>query len=175
MVDTSGLSVVIDTKGVNGIEALGRAMKAEEDGKELRRDLTRELKKIMMPIVNEARSAITNMPSAGLEHDGEPLRAAIAKRIRGEVRFSGKASGIRIKAGRKGMPRGFEHAPKRTNATGGWRRPVWGNKEVWIVQVGSPNWFDDVMRDQRPEAKQRCLDAMEETARRIKMRVSRGG
>lgn len=115
------------------------------------------------------------MPSAGLEHDGEPLRSAIARRIVGEVRFSGRATGIRIRAKRKGMPRGFEHAPKRTNAKGGWRRPVYGNREVWVTQVGQPQWFDDVMSDQRPDARAKCLAAMEETARRIKLRTMRGG
>lgn len=170
-----GMSVSVDSKGASSLEALGRAMRAEEDGKQLRRDLLRELKKIMAPIVSEAKNAATGMQSAGLEHDGEPLRQAIARRIVGETRFSGKATGIRIRAKRKGMPRGFEHAPKRTNASGGWRRPVWGNREAWVTQIGTPNWFDDVMRDKRPEAREQCLAAMEETARRIKMRVQRGG
>jgi len=160
----------------DALAALGRAMKAEADGKALRKDLTKELKGIISPIVSEARGAATGMPSAGLEHDGEPLRSAIARRIVGEVRYSGRATGVRIKAKRKGMPRGFEHAPKRTNARGGWRRPVYGNKEVWVTQVGVPDWFDDVMRDQRPDAQAKCLAAMEDTARRIKLRVqTRGG
>src|SRR5262245_42743252 len=94
----------------DGLAALGKAMRAEEDGKALRRDLAKELKEVISPIVSEARGAATGMPSAGLEHDGEPLRSAIARRIVGEVRFSGRATGVRIKAKRKGMPRGFEHA-----------------------------------------------------------------
>jgi len=169
------MSVSVDSRGANGLEALGRAMRAEADGKEMRRDLTRALKEVLAPIVSEAKGAITGMPSAGLSHDGEPLRQAIARRIVGEVRMSGRSTGVRVKARRKGMPRGFEHAPKRTNASGGWRRPAWGNKSVWVQQIGSPNWFDDVMKDQRPDAQAQCIAAMEETARRIKMRVDRGG
>ena len=171
----AGASMFVSVQA-DALAALGRAMKAEADGKALRKDLTKELKEIISPIVSEARGAATGMPSAGLEHDGEPLRSAIARRIVGEVRYSGRATGVRIKAKRKGMPRGFEHAPKRTNARGGWRRPVYGNKEVWVTQVGVPDWFDDVMRDQRPDAKAKCLAAMEDTARRIKLRVqTRGG
>jgi len=171
----AGASMSVSVQA-DALAALGRAMKAEADGKALRKDLTKELKEIISPIVSEARGAATGMPSAGLEHDGEPLRSAIARRIVGEVRYSGRATGVRIKAKRKGMPRGFEHAPKRTNARGGWRRPVYGNKEVWVTQVGVPDWFDDVMRDQRPDAKAKCLAAMEDTARRIKLRVqTRGG
>lgn len=169
------MSVRVDSRGADSLAALGKAMRAEEDGKQLRRDLVRELKEIISPIVSDARAAATGMPSAGLEHDGEPLRSAIARRIVGEVRFAGKATGIRIRSKRKGMPRGFEHAPKRMNARGGWRHPVFGNKEVWVTQVGAPNWFDDVMRDQRPEAREKCLAAMEAMARRIKMRTQRGG
>ena len=163
MADGASLSVKVDSHGANGLAALGKAMRAEADGKELRKDLVKRLKLIIAPIVSEARSAATGMPSAGLEHDGEPLRSAIARRIVGEVRFSGRATGIRIRAKRKGMPRGFEHAPKRTNAKGGWRRPVYGNREVWVTQVGVPDWFDDVMGDQRPDARRQCLAAMEET------------
>lgn len=174
MADAASLSVKVNSHGADGLQALGKAMRAEEDGKALRRDLARQLKQIISPIVSEARGAATGMPSAGLEHDGEPLRSAIARRIVGEVRFSGKATGIRVRAKRKGMPRGFEHAPKRTNARGGWRRPVYGNKEVWVTQIGVPGWFDDVMKDQRPEAQRQCMQAMEDTARRIKMRVRRG-
>ena len=171
----AGASMSVSVQA-DALAALGRAMKAEADGKALRKDLTKELKEIISPIVSEARGAATGMPSAGLEHDGEPLRSAIARRIVGEVRYSGRATGVRIKAKRKGMPRGFEHAPKRTNARGGWRRPVYGNKEVWVTQVGVPDWFDDVMRDQRPDAQAKCLAAMEDTARRIKLRVqTRGG
>lgn len=171
----AGASMSVSVQA-DALAALGRAMKAEADGKALRKDLTKELKGIISPIVSEARGAATGMPSAGLEHDGEPLRSAIARRIVGEVRYSGRATGVRIKAKRKGMPRGFEHAPKRTNARGGWRRPVYGNKEVWVTQVGVPDWFDDVMRDQRPDAQAKCLAAMEDTARRIKLRVqTRGG
>ena len=175
MASGASMSVTVDSHGANGLAALGKAMRAEEDGKALRKDLTKELKTIIAPIVSEARGAATGMPSAGLEHDGEPLRAAIARRIVGEVRFSGKSTGIRIRAKRKGMPRGFEHAPKRTNARGGWRRPVYGNKEVWVTQIGTPDWFDDVMRDQRPDARTKCLAAMESMARRIKLRTERGG
>ena len=170
----AGASMSVSVQA-DALAALGRAMKAEADGKALRKDLTKELKGIISPIVSEARGAATGMPSAGLEHDGEPLRSAIARRIVGEVRYSGRATGVRIKAKRKGMPRGFEHAPKRTNARGGWRRPVYGNKEVWVTQVGVPDWFDDVMRDQRPDAQAKCLAAMEDTARRIKLRVQTSG
>lgn len=169
------MSVRVDSHGADSLAALGKAMRAEADGKQLRKDLAKELKTIIAPIVGDAKGAATGMQTGGLEHDGEPLRSAIARRIVGEVRFSGRATGIRIRAKRKGMPRGFEHAPKRTNARGGWRHPVWGNKEVWVTQVGTPDWFDDVMKDQRPEARAKCLAAMEETARRIKARTKRGG
>lgn len=174
MTGDASLSVSVDSKGANSLEAFAKAIGAEADGKALRKELAKKLKEIIAPAVAEARAAATNMPSAGLAHDGEPLRSAIARRIVGEVRLSGRATGIRIKAKRKGMPRGFEHAPKRTNARGGWRHKVFGH-DVWVTQIGVPNWFDDAMRDTRPEARAKCLAALEDMARRIKMRTARGG
>lgn len=175
MAGRADMSITVDSRGADSMAALSRAMRAEENGKELRKDLTRNLKEILAPLVAQARGAATGMPSAGLAHDGEPLRSAIARRIVSEVRLSGRSTGVRIKAKRRGMPRGFEHAPKRTNARGGWRRPVWGNQDHWIIQIGVPNWFDNVMRDARPDAREKCMAAMEDTARRIRARVNRGG
>lgn len=158
------------------LQALAKAMRAEEDGKALRKDLSRELKEILAPAVADAKSAANAMPSAGLAHDGEPLRAAIAKRISGEVRMTGRATGVRVKARRKGMPRGFEHAPKRTNAAGGWRHPVFGNKDVWVQQAGDPHWFDDALRDHKAPAQRAVVDALDRMRRRIIARVrARGG
>lgn len=150
---------------------LGRALKRESDGKELRRDLIRELKKPLAPAVAEIKSGVMAIGAGGLPPgEGEPLRTAVVRRIRAEVKLSGKAIGVRVRARRTESVRGFRHAPKRLNAAKGWRRPVFGT-DRWVVQFGNPGYFDRPLEGRKPEFRAAVLQTMEATARRIKIRI----
>lgn len=172
----------MDTALVMSIESadlaqLGRVLRVMKDGKELRRDLARNLRTASEPARDAARRSIMEMDSAGLEHDeGEPLRVAIADRIVTEARLSGRSTGARVKAKKlTDSTRGFRLAPKRTNAPH-WRRPVWGRRDrPWTVQVGKPRWFDDAMHANVREWRQAVRAAMEETRRRIIDRLRNAG
>lgn len=159
------------------LERFAKVLRQHADGKELRKELAANLRKASVPIRDEARSAILSMSSHGLPHeDGEPIRQAIAKRIVVETRLTGRSTGVKIKAKRKGMPRGFEHAPKRFNRQS-FRHPVFqreGRDPVWVEQVGKPFWFDDVMRDGRDNWSRGVHAAMEITADRINGKIRRG-
>jgi len=150
-----------------GIKRLVIALRAEADGKKLRNDFIRELRKAVEPAKDDSKSAIMSMHSSGLTR-GAPLRAAIASQVKTEVRVSGDRSGIRVKAGRRGMPRGFGQAPRRTNAGEGWRHPVFGrDARIWVRQIGKPGWFDDTLSARRDEYRIAVHRAMEAAARRI--------
>jgi hypothetical protein len=152
---------------VRGIKRLVIALRAEADGKKMRADFIRELRKAVDPAKDEAKSAVMSMHSSGLTR-GKPLRAAIASQVKTEVRISGERAGIRVKAGRRGMPRGFGQAPRRTNSEGGWRHPVFGREaRIWVRQIGKPGWFDDTLASRRDNYRMAVHRAMEETARRI--------
>lgn len=155
------------------LRALGRSIRNEVDGKKLVRGLTKEIRQALQPAVAEAKSAILSMPSIGglPSEGGEPLRASIARQIKAEARLSGKKAGARVKAKKRGMPRGFENAPKRTNRQAGWRHPVYGNPDNWVHQVGRPGWFDDTMRHQRPAMRRAVIRAMADSAERIARKV----
>jgi hypothetical protein len=150
---------------------LGRALKREADGKELRRDLIRELKKPLAPAVAEIKSGVMAIGAGGLPPgEGEPLRPAVVRRIRAEVKLSGKAIGVRVRARKTEAVRGFRHAPKRLNSPKGWRHPVHGS-DRWVVQFGNPGYFDEPLEGRRGEFRHAVLEAMEATARRIKIRI----
>lgn len=151
---------------------LGRALKREADGKELRRDLIRELKAPLQPAVAEIKSGVMAIGAGGLPPgEGEPLRPAVVRRIRAEVKLSGKAIGVRVRARKTEAVRGFRHAPKRLNSPKGWRHPVYGDRNRWTVQFGNPNYFDRPLEGRRGEFRHAVLEAMEATARRIKIRI----
>lgn len=151
----------------HGLKRLAAALSIEADGKKLRADLIKNLREAVKPAVTKTKGEILSMHSSGLSH-GEPLRAAIARQIKPEVRVSGKLVGVRVRAKNRGMPRGFGQAPKRTNASG-WRHPVYGKAHggIWVHQIGKPGWFERPLEEGRREYRVAVKRAMDEAARRI--------
>ena len=100
-------------------------------------------------------------------HGSTPgLRASVARATRVSVRTTGRRAGVAIRASKLGMPRGFRNAPKRLNAKGGWRHPVYG-RDVWVSQLGKPGWFDDTIAKFKPAAREAAKRALAEMAKRI--------
>lgn len=153
-----------------GLAELGRALRREADGKAMRRDLIRELRKPTAPAVAEIKAGVMSMPATGLPAAGEPLRAAVARKVRTEVKLSGYAVGVRVKASKTPALRGFRNAPKRLNSPKGWRHPVYGSA-AWVSQRGQPGYFDDPLKHRRPEFRRGVLQAMDATARRLSISV----
>jgi hypothetical protein len=149
-----------------GLQALVRALRQEEDGRELRRDLAKNMRAALRPAAAEAKSAIMSMSSAG-PGTSPALRSSVAKKIRPEVKLGGNWSGARVKAFKTKNLRNFPNAPKRTNRPGGWRHPVFGDRDRWVTQHGKLKWFDRSFEGRENEYRQAVLDAMEQMARRI--------
>lgn len=152
-----------------GLDALVRALRAEEDGKLLRRELGKNMRRALKPAAQEAKSGIMSMGSAGLA-TSPGLRSSIAKKIRPEVKLGGRWTGARVKARKTPNVRGFAQAPRRTQRAGGWRTQTFGNGE-WRTQHGKLNWFDDSMAGRKSEYVAAVLEAMEDMARRIAARA----
>ncbi|NUP16567.1 MAG: hypothetical protein HOZ81_10760 [Streptomyces sp.] len=153
----------------DGLAALARALRAEEDGKALRKDLAKNMRDALRPGAEQAKNSIMGMVSL---HGAQPaLRTSIARKIRPEVKLGGRWSGARVKAFKTKNIRGFPNAPKRTNRAGGWRHPVYGNREVWAHQRGKLEWFDRAFRGREQLYKQAVEAAMEDMARRIAARA----
>ncbi|MEV6790905.1 hypothetical protein AB0M87_02665 [Streptomyces sp. NPDC051320] len=153
-----------------GLDQLARALKAEEDGKQLRKELAANLRAALKPGADQAKGSIMGMVS--LHGSTQPaLRSAIAKKIRPEVKLGGRWTGARVKAFKTKNVRGFPNAPKRTNSSRGWRHPVWGNRENWVQQRGKIEWFDRAFQGRQDIYKQAVHAAMEDMARRIASRV----
>lgn len=142
------------------------ALKYEEDGLRLRRQLAKDLRQAVEPAVASAKAQIMSMGSAGLPHEGEPLRAAIARQVKAQTTLTAKSAGVRVRVSTRGMPRGFRHAPRRTNRDN-WRHPLFGNRDVWVTQRGKPGWFDDPLNARRAEYRARVERAVADMATRI--------
>ncbi|MFF6825053.1 hypothetical protein [Streptomyces longwoodensis] len=153
-----------------GLAALTRAIRAEEDGKQLRRELARDMREALKPGAAAAKSSVMAIASAGLP-TAPALRSSVARKIRPEVKLGGRWSGARVKAFKTKNVRGFPNAPKRLNRAGGWRHPVYGNREVWVHQHGKSGWFDEAFEGREGVYRQAVEAAMENMARRIAARA----
>lgn len=166
----------VDAEDLRRVAArLGR----EADGVKLRRDLSAELRQAVEPGVADARGRILTMGAGGIPHEeGGSLRAAIAGGVKAKTRLSGTAAGVRVTASKKGMPRGFANAPKRTNRAKGWRHPVPPprlgkgvegpqREPKWVHQIGLPGWFDDPLKDRKNEYRRAVQRVIANAKRRI--------
>jgi hypothetical protein len=163
---TEGLSLELTPEN---LRAISKALKAEEDGKQLRKELTRNMRDALKPGATDAKSAIMSMASA-TPHGGPALKSAIARRIRPEVRISGKFPGAKVKAMKTPNIRGFANAAKRTNRASGWRHPVYGSREVWVHQHGKVKWFDRAFEGQQGHYQRAVQFALADMVNRIASR-----
>lgn len=156
------------------------AIKAEDDGKILLRDLRRDLRAATKPGETSAKAAIMSMPATGLRNVGGSMRSAIRKEIKTETKLNARSAVIKIKVRRRSV-RGFENPAKRFNSTKPWRHPVrpWKregdqvvalprNEWTWVTQVSpKPGWFDDAVKGHRTGYEAAVRKAMNDTADRI--------
>lgn len=71
---------------------------------------------------------------------------------------------FRVRSG--GLPPSQRKLVKRWNKASGWRHPVFGNREIWVKQVGRP-YFDKTIGEQRDTVREGVLSAMESAAEKI--------
>lgn len=149
-----------------GLADFAKALKAEADGKQLRKDLSKQLKAALDPIKEQAKSNLLGIASAGLTR-GQPLRQTVANQLKAEARLSSRNAGARLRVRRKGMPRGFTNAPKALNNPQGWRRQVFSSG-VFVQQIAVPTeWFDRAARDGRKGAQAAAMEAVDQMRQRI--------
>lgn len=168
MSSTASLSMEIEPTNLRNIS---RALKAEEDGKEMRKELTRNMRDALKPGAADAKSGIMSMASS-TPHAAPALRSSIARKIRPEARISGKFPGAKVKAFKTPNIRGFANAAKRTNRSSGWRHPVHGNREVWIHQTGKAKWFDRAFEGRESDYKRAVQYALADMVNRVESRAS---
>ena len=166
MADTSSLGMELEPQNLRNVS---RALRAEEDGKQLRKELTRSMREALKPGAVEAKSGIISMRSAGTS-SRPALRSSIARKIRPEARITGKFPGAKVKAFKTPQIRGFANAAKRTNRASGWRRPVYGNREVWVQQHGKVGWFDHAFEGKEAAYRRAVQEPLAEMINRIASR-----
>ncbi|MBM7083602.1 hypothetical protein [Micromonospora humidisoli] len=152
------------------LQALARALGEQADGKRLRRELAKGLRQALEPAKQEVRAGLMGMSTAGIPVEGPPLRTVVLSKLKAEARLTGRSTGARLRIRKKGMPRGFANAPKRLNSRKGWRHRVYG-RDVWVQQIGEPEFFDRPTRQHKAAHRAAVLKVMNEHARYITRKV----
>lgn len=157
------------TPGERRLYELGRALRSVEDGKEIRRDLTKAARGALNPTRTAARQAVKAMPSKG--HAGPKLRQAVAAKVMVQIKLAGKFPGAMLRSKKTPKLRGFRNAPKRLNARNGWKHPSFGDSTAMVRQQGKPGWFDDTVKRDRGKHRRAMLGVIKAHEKRIRGRL----
>src|SRR6266498_3660461 len=124
---------VIDT---GDLRRLTRALKQQQDGRELRLVLTRGLREILAPILAEVKASYGS---------GKHLRPLLKRAARIEVKTAGRDIGARLRVDGREMP---DHTKSIAAYVEGdkarWRHPVFGDTEVWVAQTTPRGRFYEI-------------------------------
>lgn len=143
---------------------LKHAMAEAANGKDLKRELSKELRGLMNPLVTEQRGRVLRLPSKG--GHGQSMRQAIARQTKAATRWSGRSGGVSVIQRARSMPRGFNMAGRMFNRENGWTPSTLGGESVH-QQMRPAQWFDGATTGVRPEAAQKVHEALERTAAKI--------
>jgi hypothetical protein len=96
---------------------------------------------------------------------GAGLRESIARAVAGSISTSSARTGVSVtwKAAAAKMPNKQRRLPKDFNSPKGWRHPVFGNRENWVAQKGTP-YFDVVIKKHREDLGQKVVEGMKTAA-----------
>lgn len=159
-------SVRVDSDMLN---ILGKKMRAEADGKQLRKELIAEIRQAVEPGVAAVQGRLRSIPARGSTSSTPALGTALASKVRPQVRLSGRVTGVAIRIPQTPNLRGFTFAAKRLNRSS-WRHPVFGH-DVWVDQM-SPieGYFDTTLQADKDKYRAAVLNVVDKMARRLASR-----
>lgn len=161
------LEVSIDT---NPVRVVGKALRAEADGKQLRKDLVSDLKQAVAPAVSAVQGKLQAIPHTSAVSSSPAMGSYLASRVKTQVKLSGRSSGVKVRIPKTPKLRGFTFAARRLNRTH-WRHRVYG-KDIWVEQTSPiPGYFDETLKSQQRVYRAAVIEALEKMARRIAARA----
>lgn len=133
--------ISFEVKGGKDLERIARELREVGNGREIRKRLTREIRRELAPAVLAVRREIAAIPTKGEGSSG--LRQRMARATRLQVRTAGRDAGATIRVDGRKMPDGQRRLPSymEGKAKKPWRHPVYGNRAVWAVQPAHPYFF----------------------------------
>lgn len=91
---------------------------------------------------------------------GLGLRESIARATKLQI----TARGVKFYVDSSKLPESQRNLPRLLDSEKGWRHPVFGNREDWVVQKGQP-YFGSTIKKKAPEFRRAIEKAMDEVRR----------
>ena len=140
----------------DALAELARALRRVEGGKELRKQLRRDLTKELKPMVPAVRSKVKALPSKDeSKRRGRPgLRKSTARATRLQAQMSGNRAGVTVRVDPRKMPPGMHNLPAYLEGRPPfrpWRSPYFGRiDDPWKEQPSHPYFYAIARRYERP-------------------------
>jgi hypothetical protein len=158
----------VTIRDAGDLKAINKALKKAADGKEIRKQLGKQLRGQIRPMVASVKAAWLSAPSRGHASSararrGQPdLRKLLARATAGQVRFTGKEAGVRVRTDGRKMPSGSRALPTYAEGTKRpWRHPVFGDREVWVTQQKFPRFYEAVQPNEA-QARRQVIEAVDQ-------------
>lgn len=144
-------------------------------GRDLRRDMGKEILTVAKPVVDDMRAEITGMSlpaTGGAEpYSGPTGGGGITARIAAATKVSITQGGIRIRVGTGGLGNA-KRLPGYIDAGTTWRHPVMGNRKAWVSQsAAQPGWFTKTGIQHHPQIKREVVEILTRYATMLAARL----
>jgi hypothetical protein len=144
-------------------------------GRDLRREMGKEIRHVAKPVVDDMRSEISGMslPATGgaQPYTGPTGGGGITGRIAAATKVSITQSGVRIRVATGALGNAAK-LPAYIDAGTTWRHPVMGNRKAWVSQTASrPGWFTKTGIEHHPQIKRQVLEILNRYATMLAARL----
>lgn len=144
--------------------------------KQMRKELSKAIREAVKPAVADIKAKVRTLPvtttssgthaarARGNSRRAERgLRAAIAAGVYIKVNYGNPDVRIVVQAA---LPADQAKLPKYLNTEKGWRHPVFGNRKVWVRQVGRP-YFEPPILARQPAIREGIIAALDKAAETV--------
>lgn len=144
-------------------------------GRDLRREMGKEIRHVAKPVVDDMRDTITSMPlpatGGAVPYSGPTGGGGISGRIAAATKVSITQSGVRIRVG-TGSLGNASRLPGYIDAGTTWRHPVMGNRNAWVSQrAARDGWFTKTGIEHHPQIKRQVMEILSRYAGRLAARL----
>lgn len=133
----------IGLRGGEELAAISRQLRTMGNGREIKKQFTRELRTVARPMVPAVRASINAIPASSGASSGLRKRMAAATRLK--VRTVGRQANVSVLVDPRKMPEHEKSLPAYMEGTKrNWRHPVYG-RGVWVSQKPHPYFYKVVL------------------------------
>lgn len=150
--------------GGKDLRRISAELKIAADGKILERELRKNLRAVVTPLVPKVRSSISQIPA---QRDAG-LRTEMKRATRASVRLVGPGAQVTIMVDPDRMPPGKKNLPAYMEGKKyPWRHPVFGHTGTWVTQSPHPYFYEVVVPYARVYGTAAIYESLREVSRRI--------